>query len=1017
MLETADHARNPGDAPSSTSTTAAALPGARLPAPLTRFVGRAAAIDEVESRLRDSRLLTVTGAGGSGKTRLALEIARRAGKRDAGSVVWVELAPVVGPEMVPQHVAAAFGLREEGGRSAFDSLMAFLHERQLLLVVDNCEHVVDACAAMIGALLEAAPGLRVLATSREPLGVPGERAWLIPALSLPDEFGRDTTASEAVQLFVDRARDVAPDFELDATNTPAVVQICRRLEGLPLAIELAAARVRVLPPEQLAPMLDDAFRALGSRGRGTLPRHRTLRAVMDWSYALLSGEERVLLERLAVFDGGFTLDAVETVCSSDSGDDALDPHTVLDVLAALVDRSLVAMRENDGRARYRLLETVRQYAAEHLRASGIEQELRRRHAAYYMTLVADAEPHLITPARRERVELLRRDVNNLRQVLTWTREHDPERHLELAGRLCWFWFSSRDWLEGRRWLEGALALPVAAAPTRARAAALFGAGMLAALQAEPEFALACLGESAALAAASGDDRLEAYAHNYIGMALIQDGRPEGREPVEKALGWFQANNDLYGLRLSHLLLGTLAVAAGDTDEAYRLTTEAVRIARSFGADRELGVALQMHSMVLFARGELAPAADTAREALAALRADPMYLFVARGLEQLGAICVALNEIEEAVRLHAAAAAIRSSIGARAFGWDRGAVSNALEAGRTVLGRERFEQVWNEGAALDVDGAIAAALLTSRLSHSTAAPAGATPRRRASDRVADPAASALVPAPQLAGSMPETAAPDRAGDARNDEAGIEIRALGKLCITLGGAEPQAVTIPYARPRELLFYLLVHPEGRTRDQVGVVFWPDASAAQVKNSFHVALHHLRRSIGRPDAVVLENDRYRINPELPVWFDAAVFEREMEALLREARRGGATVERLRRALELYRGHFLDGSDAGDWHLEIHDRLLRLCIDGHSALAALLMQDEQWAEAAVVLERLLQFEPLDEEALRKLMHCLATSGDRTRALRQFERFNVALDAELGAQPQAATLRLAERLRQDAASA
>lgn len=515
-------------------------------------------------------------------------------------MTWIELAPVMSAELVPQHVAAGLGLREEGGRAAFDALLASLRDRALLLVLDNCEHLVDVCAQLADTLLRAAPGVRILATSREPLGVAGERAWLIPALSLNgdpaaggdavggDAVGSDAVdsnamdsgamdsgamdsgamdkaaaASEAVQLFIERARDTLPGFTLTAANSAAIVQVRRRLEGMPLAIELAASRVRVLPPEQLAAKLDDAFHALGGGHRTALPRHRTLRAVMDWNYALLSEPERVLLQRRSVFDGGFDLEAAEAACAG--GDIAAG--AVLDLVAALVDRSLVVMHESAGRARYRLLETVRQYAAERLRAAGEEQEQRGRHAAYFVAFVAAAEPHLITVGRRAWMDVLRRDADNIRQTLGWTREHAPAEHLRLAGMLCWFWFSTRDWLEGRRWLDGALALPEAATPTRERAAARFAAGALATLQAQVAEAAPWLEESAEIAARLGDHQLE---------------------------------------------LSTLAVSRGQLDRAHELTSEGVRIARLFGINRELGIALQMHAGVVLARGDLAQAAVTAR---------------------------------------------------------------------------------------------------------------------------------------------------------------------------------------------------------------------------------------------------------------------------------------------------------------------------------------------------------------------------------------------------------------------
>jgi predicted ATPase/DNA-binding SARP family transcriptional activator len=953
------------------------------PLALTRFIGRVDALAGVEALLANARLLTITGAGGSGKTRLALEVARRAAARDAASVAWVELAPVTTPELVAQHVASAVGLREEGGAPTLDTLLAFLRARTLLIVLDNCEHLVDACAALAGSVLRASPGVRILATSREPLGVSGERAWLIPALSLPR---RDGDASEAVDLFAERARDALPGFELSAANRTAVVQICRRLEGMPLAIELAAARVRVLPPEQLAAKLDDAFRALGAGSRTALPRHRTLRAVMDWSYTLLTGAERTLLHRLSVFEGGFTLDAVEHICAAPP----LAADDVLDLLAALVDRSLVAMRERDGVARYRLLDTVRQYAAERVRADGGDALLRQRHAAYFVQLVEQAEPHLTRTTRRAWVDVLQRDANNIRQALAWTREHAPFDHLRLTGMLCWYWFSTRDWVEARRWLDGALALPDAAAPTRERAAALFANGALATLQGRTGEPVAWLEESAALAAALGDARLEAYALNYLGMAHLQTGSPAGEAPVRQALAWYAEANDLYGLRLSKLLLSTLEFSRGRLDEAQALTTEAVRIARLFGVNRELGVALQMHAGVALLKGDLALAAATARESLAALRNDPMYLFAARGLDLLGTIALAQGDAHEAVRMCGAAAGVRSTIGAQPFVMDRVRIESMLADVRQRIGDEAFDAAWRAGSALDYEAAIDRAIACAGLM-ADGAGAGthnAMTERRGGDRRR---------------SDRRARAPDERATPR-----YRVQALGGFQVLRGG-EP--LPISHSRPRELFAYLLSHPGGQTREQIGLVFWPDASAAQVKNRFHVALHHLRRALGSADCIVLDGERYRVNPEAGIGYDVDEFSTTITAALRDAKRGGQPIAALRSGLELYAGPFLDGMNAGDWHLDVHDRLLRLCVDGHAALGSLLASAGDHAGAAASWERLLRFDPLHEDAHRELMRCFAACGERSRALLQYERLVALLRDELDAEPEAATRDLVETLR------
>src|SRR5918997_2660217 len=360
------------------------LPLHTLPLQLTSFVGRDREIAEVKDLLVDQRLLTLTGPGGCGKTRVALKVAGDLAERFEDGVWLVELASLSDPALVPQTVAFAFGIREQPGRLLTDTLSEYLEFKKMLLVLDNCEHLVEACAWLAEALLRACPNLRILATSREALGITGETGWLVPSLSLPDPRHLpavgDLVHYEAANLFVERAKAVKPEFALTERNAMSVVQICYRLDGIPLALELAAARVGVLSVEQIAARLDDRFALLTGGGRTALARQRTLEAAMDWSHELLSRRERKLFRRLSVFAGGFTLEAAEAACSGLLPDGELEQGEVLDGLSRLGDKSLVAGGEKDGEARYRLLETIRQYGREKLERSGETAEIQRRHA-------------------------------------------------------------------------------------------------------------------------------------------------------------------------------------------------------------------------------------------------------------------------------------------------------------------------------------------------------------------------------------------------------------------------------------------------------------------------------------------------------------------------------------------------------------------------------------------------------------------------------------------------------------
>jgi predicted ATPase/class 3 adenylate cyclase/DNA-binding CsgD family transcriptional regulator len=414
-----------------------------LPVQLTSFVGRDAQIHEVRQLVADNRLVTLTGAGGVGKTRLAIQVAAAMVGEFSDGVWYVDLAPITDPELVAVTMARALGLPDQPGRSTMDTLTRFIADRQMLVVLDNCEHLLDASAALIVALLGACAEVRLLGTSREPIGVPGEVTWRVPSLSLADE---------AVELFTDRARHARPDFSAtDEADAAAVAEICARLDGLPLAIELAAARVRALSLAEIVEGLHDRFGLLTGGARTAVHRQQTLRASVDWSHALLTEPERVLLRRLAVFTGGFDLDAAREVAA---GSD-VQRYQVLDQLALLVDKSLVVAEDSLGRTRYRLLETVRQYAAEKLGESGESDAVRVRHRDHYTTMAAqlDAPPD---DSYERRIAQADTEIDNLRAAFTWSREHsDSELAMRLASSLQPLWVA-RGIREGSAWFDGVL---------------------------------------------------------------------------------------------------------------------------------------------------------------------------------------------------------------------------------------------------------------------------------------------------------------------------------------------------------------------------------------------------------------------------------------------------------------------------------------------------------------------------------------------------------------------------------
>ncbi|MBA2534363.1 MAG: hypothetical protein H0V21_05090 [Rubrobacter sp.] len=433
-------------------------PKHNLPALRSSLVGRERDIVELERELAVTRLLTLTGAGGSGKTRLALEVARGLTAAYPDGVWLATLAPLSEGTLVPKAVAEALEVPERPGEPLAGTLANVLGNRELLLVLDNCEHLLQDAARLVDSLLDSCPRLRIMATSREALGVEGEIRWLIPTLSVPEQERTSTPGElegyESVRLFVERARGRVPSFSLDSRNALAVAEICGRLEGIPLAIELAAARVGTLSTEQISKRLDVSLELLTRGGRMAEPRHQTLKGTLDWSHDLLPEDEKKLFGRLSVFAGGWTLEAAEAVGTGEG----VEEGEVLDLLSGLVDKSLVvAGRAERGRVRYRMLEPIRQYARERPEERGEGEELRRRHAGFFLALAEEAEPELFGPRDVEWFECLEVEHDNMRAALSWALERaEAELGLRLGGALWPFWEAHGHYREGRRWLEEAL---------------------------------------------------------------------------------------------------------------------------------------------------------------------------------------------------------------------------------------------------------------------------------------------------------------------------------------------------------------------------------------------------------------------------------------------------------------------------------------------------------------------------------------------------------------------------------
>ncbi|HEV8624131.1 MAG TPA: LuxR C-terminal-related transcriptional regulator [Acidimicrobiia bacterium] len=504
-----------------------------LPAQLTSFVGREAELAQVERLLAQVRLLTLTGAGGCGKTRLAAHAAAAVVESYPWGVWWVELGPVESGSGVSTAVLSALGLREHPSRTAVDQLADQFGQDRALLVVDNCEHLLDAVVTLVEPLLGRCPELTVLATSREPLGVSGETTWRVPPLTVPATSDPSTpealTAYDAVVLFVERARQARPNFAVTNENAPAVAEICARLDGIPLAIELAAARVRVLSAEGIRAGLNDRFRLLTGGSKRELGRHQTLAASVEWSHDLLGESERVLFRRLAVFAGGFTLDAAESVCSGDG----IEPLDVLDRLTSLVDKSLVVADEDRSQTRYRMLETIRQFALDRLEASGESEAIHERHLAVQLRLAAEADARFLSDDHFTLGQEAEHD--NLRGALKWAlMRSDVDAATQLLIGLANFWLSRGLLRQALMWFDRVLDHPDApASPLRYRASCI--RGVIALIEGEPHPSLMTAAEGAEQARAMGDRRYVARGLMVHGTVQAMADPPVGDKLLEEAI--------------------------------------------------------------------------------------------------------------------------------------------------------------------------------------------------------------------------------------------------------------------------------------------------------------------------------------------------------------------------------------------------------------------------------------------------------------------------------------------------
>jgi predicted ATPase/class 3 adenylate cyclase len=674
-----------------------------LPQHLTSFIGREKEMADIEKLLAGTRLLTLAGSGGCGKTRLAMQVAADLLEAYPDGVWLVEFAALSDPALVPQTVAYALGLKEERGKSLLHTVTEYLASKRALLVLDNAEHLLVACAQLADSVLRQCAHVVLLVSSREGLGIAGELTYRVPSLPMPDPIRDDTPESvvryDSARLFIERARLQVPQFAVTPQNASALASVCYRLDGIPLALELAAGRVRSMSVEEVNRRLDQTFRLLTGGSRTALPRQQTLRALIDWSYDLLSAHEQTLLWRVAVFAGGWTLGAVEQVCSGAG----IEESSVLDLLTSLADKSLLQAEERDGTTRYRLLETVRQYARDRLLESGEAQRWRDRHLAHFLALAEQAEPQLMRADQRAWFDRVETEHDNLRSALTWSSAEggDTVSGLRIAGALWWFWFVRGYFGEGRRWLSALLAAAPRGRAAAERAKALAGAGGLARQQGDYATARDLYEQSLALRRDLGDKRGVAAVRGDLGLIGFHLGEyAAARVLLNDSINALRELGDRQGLAMALNSLGMITMDEGDYEAAGLLYQESVAIRRELG-DRH-GIAMTVNNLGVIAshRGEFLAASALFEEGLAIRRELGDRRGVALTLHNLGIQTYQLGNKAAATALFEEGLAVFRKIGDR-----RGIALSLLELGSTASERgdyARARTLYEESLAIQRD---------------------------------------------------------------------------------------------------------------------------------------------------------------------------------------------------------------------------------------------------------------------------------------------------------------------------
>jgi predicted ATPase/DNA-binding SARP family transcriptional activator len=928
-----------------------------VPVQPTNLIGRTREITEARYRLLRVRLLSLTGPPGVGKTRLALAVAEQLRADFEDGIVFVDLVPITDTSAVVPAIAQAMGVRDAPGQPLPLRLKGHLADRQVLLVLDNVEHLLDA-APVLADILGSCPAVKMLVTSRSSLRVSWEHEYPVAPLAVPtlDPLPPVGELADvpAVRLFVERATAAEPDFSLTEHNGRAIAEICARLDGLPLAIELAAARAKVLPPEAILQRLHPRLELLTS-GRRDLPaRHQTLRRAIAWSHDLLEEPERALLRQLSVFVGGATLPAVEAVCQLPPG------GSIIEALTSLVDKSLLRRADPGPEPQFRMLETIREFAAEQLQGSDEAGAAQRRHAQFYLTLAEAADAQLSGPAQAQWLDRLELEHDNLRAALQWSIDAgETDTGLRLAAALGRFWERHGYSTEGRTWLRMLLAAP------RAGFDALYGravniAGNLARAQGDYDVARQMYRESLAIRDSLGDRRGASASLNNLGVAAKDQGDyATARAYFERSLDVKRDLGDTRGIALTLSNLGLTLKSQGRTTEAEQVLADSLRAFLDLPDPWGVALALSNLGAAAAARGDYDTAHGRYLDSLQRRWVLKDRWGIAECLEGVAAARAAIGRSAEAAQLLGAAEAIRETLGFPIAPDERINYDRLAAAIRQGMSAETLSAAWQIGRAMPLAAAVELALST--------------------------------------GAEPVTPGPGP----------LRVAMLGGFRLAVGRHDvPEDA---WGRPQALAVfqYLVLHRDRSvTADEMVEVFWPDARAIE-DTPLYTTLSRIRRTLqqvpGLASVEVLTKARTGYRLIVPAGVSVDVH--EFEATLRSARQAqaaghlDAAGRHLTHALTLYRGDLLDGAPYNDWAGLEREALRRQFLDAALLLGRIDEMRGQVLEAADAYRRALEREPWTEAAHRGLMRCYVAEGRRDAALRQYQTCRILLREHLDVDP------------------